>query len=138
MNLPPPGMSVRDERFMTLTPTGQQPVHELVISDAFCWAFSLSPGLFIGLHIPTSKESFITRLGLVPPSPSPPPKGGRGCLISLSCLESQGCHLILLSYFLPCFFSLVLLLFLSYHFSANVHSPDFSFPENFQIYFVNG
>ena len=32
------------------------------------------------------------------------PKGGRGCLMSRSCLESQGCHLIPLSYLLSCFF----------------------------------
>ena len=47
------------------------------------------------------------------------PKGGRGCLMYPCCLESQGCHLILLSYRLSCFFCLVLLLFLSCHFSAN-------------------
>ena len=40
------------------------------------------------------------------------PKGGRGCLMSPSCLESRGCHLIPLSYLLSCFFCLVLLLFL--------------------------
>ena len=45
-----------------------------------------------------------------------PLKGGRGCLMSSSCLESQGCHLVPLSYLLSCFFCLVLLLFL---FSAN-------------------
>ena len=27
-----------------------------------------------------------------------PPKGGRGCLMSPPCLESQGCHLISLCY----------------------------------------
>ena len=32
------------------------------------------------------------------------PKGGWGCLMSLSCLESQGCHFIPLSYLLSCFF----------------------------------
>ena len=47
------------------------------------------------------------------------PKGGRGCLMSHSCLESQGCDLIPLSYLLSCFFCPVLLLFLSCHFSAN-------------------
>ena len=50
------------------------------------------------------------------------PKGGRGWLMSPSCLESQGCHLLPLSYLLSCFFfspCLVLLLFLSCHFSAN-------------------
>ena len=47
------------------------------------------------------------------------PKGGRGCLMSPSCLESQGCHLIPLSYLLSGFFCLVLLLFPSCHFSAN-------------------
>ena len=47
------------------------------------------------------------------------PKGGQGCLMSSSCLESQGCHLIPLSYLLSCFFWLVLLLFLSCHFSVN-------------------
>ena len=31
---------------------------------------------------------------------SPPPKGGRGCLMSPPCLESQGCHLIPLCYLL--------------------------------------
>ena len=39
------------------------------------------------------------------------PKGGRGCLMSVSCLESQGCHLIPLSYLLSYFF-----LFFSYFF----------------------
>ena len=46
-----------------------------------------------------------------------PLKGGRGCLMSPSGLESQGCHLIPVSYLLSCFFCLVLL-FLSCHFSA--------------------
>ena len=46
-----------------------------------------------------------------------PPKGGRGCRMSLSCLDSQGCHLTPFSCLL--FFCLVLLLFLSCHFSAN-------------------
>ena len=32
----------------------------------------------------------------------PPPKGGRGCLMSPPCLESQGCHLIPLCYLLSC------------------------------------
>ena len=31
-----------------------------------------------------------------------PPKGGRGCLMSPHCLESQGCHLIPLCYLLSC------------------------------------
>ncbi|WP_419614080.1 hypothetical protein, partial [Thiolapillus sp.] len=31
-----------------------------------------------------------------------PPKGGRGCLMSPPCLESQGCHLIPLCYLLSC------------------------------------
>ena len=35
---------------------------------------------------------------------SAPPKGGQGCLMSPSCLESQGCHLVSLSYLLSCFF----------------------------------
>ena len=33
------------------------------------------------------------------------PKGGWGYLMAHSCLESQGCHLISLSYLLSCFFS---------------------------------
>ena len=48
-----------------------------------------------------------------------PPKEGQGCLMSHSCLESQGCHLVPLSYLLSYFFCLVFLLFLSCHFSAN-------------------
>ena len=57
------------------------------------------------------------------------PKGGRGCLMSPFCLESQGCHLISFSYLLSCvcvfsawsscFFCLVIFLLM-------VHSPDFS------------
>ena len=31
-----------------------------------------------------------------------PPKGGRGCLMSPPCLESQGCHLIPRCYLLSC------------------------------------
>ena len=64
-----------------------------------------------------------------------PPKGGRGCLMFPSCLESQGYHLIPLSYLV--FFCLVLLLFLSCLFLLMVHSPDF-LPENSQIFFVKG
>ena len=33
-----------------------------------------------------------------------PPKVGQRCVMSPSCLESQGCHLIPLFYFLSCFF----------------------------------
>ena len=51
------------------------------------------------------------------PFPRSPPhwprEGGRGCLMSPPCLESQCCHLIPLFYLLL-FFCLVLLLFLSY------------------------
>ena len=38
------------------------------------------------------------------------PKGGRECLMLTSCLESQGCHLIPLSYLLSFFLLLYLLL----------------------------
>ena len=41
----------------------------------------------------------------VPALPSPstlPRKGGRGCLMSPPCLESQGCHLIPLCYLVSC------------------------------------
>ena len=62
-----------------------------------------------------------------------PPKGGRGCLMSPSCLESQGCHLIPLSCLLSCFLCLVLLLFLSCHFSAN--GPFSFFPPKTLKYF---
>ena len=46
-------------------------------------------------------------------------KGCCGCRMSPSSLKSHGCLLIPLSYLLSCFFCLVLLLFLSCHFSAN-------------------
>ena len=61
------------------------------------------------------------------PSFCPPllsPEGGQGCLMSPSCLESQGCHLTPLSYLLSCFFCLVLFS-LSVIFCLMVHSPDF-------------
>ena len=54
-----------------------------------------------------------------------PLKSGQGCFMSLSCLESQGCHLIPLSYLISffcldssCSFCLVIFLLM-------VHSPDF-------------
>ena len=53
-----------------------------------------------------------------------------------SCLESQGCHLIPLSYLLSRFFCLVLLLFLSCHFSAKVHSPDFFFSRKLKYFLL--
>ena len=48
-----------------------------------------------------------------------------------SCLESQDCHLIPLSYLLSCFFCQVLLLF----FLVMVHSPDFFFSSKKLKYF---
>ena len=80
----------------------------------------------------------------LPPPPTPTPTGGRGCLMSLSCLESQGCPLIPLSYLLPCFLFFCLDLFPPppppppppFFFSCSfclviflrmVHSPDFFF-----------
>ena len=45
------------------------------------------------------------------------------------CLESQGCHLFALSYFLSGPLALSV-------FVLTVHSPDFIFPESSQIYFV--
>ena len=68
------------------------------------------------------------------PSLSGTPKGGPECLMSLSCLESQGCQLIPLSYILSYFFSLILLLFLSCRFSAN--GPFTSLSNN--LFFVKG
>ena len=64
-------------------------------------------------------------------------KGGWGCLMSLTFLESQGCHLIPLSCLLSCFsassscsFCLIVCLLM-------VHSPDF-LQENSQIFFIKG
>ena len=92
--------------------------HELMRS----WAPSLHRGLQEQAVDSTRLEllffplwSLLTKV----PRGCPTPKGGRGCLMSSPCLESQGCHLIPLSYLLSCFFCLVLLLFLSCHFSAN-------------------
>ena len=67
-----------------------------------------------------------------------PPKGGRGCLMSSPCLESQGCHLIPLSFFLSFFVCLVILLSLSCHFSANGPLSWLFPPENYQTCFVKG
>ena len=58
--------------------------------------------------------------------------------MSSSCLESQGCHLIPLSYLLSCCFCLILLLFLSCNFSANGALSLLFPPENSQIFFVKG
>ena len=71
-----------------------------------------------------------------PPPPSTSPTGGRGCLMFSSCLESQGCRLIPLSYLLSCLFFLPSPLDLSVlsFFLLMVHSPDLFFQENSQIY----
>ena len=54
-----------------------------------------------------------------PPHPlHPPRREARGCQMSLPCLESQGCHLIPLSYLLSCFSALSSCSFLSCRFSA--------------------
>ena len=82
-------------------------------------AFALF-GVWILDVLPARKVAWRVFIFIPPPPPPPPhPQAGRGCLMSPSCLESQGCHLIPLSYLLSCFFCLVLLLFLSCHFSAN-------------------
>ena len=61
-----------------------------------------------------------------------PQGGGWGCLMSTSCLESQGCHLILVFLSPLLFFYLVLLLFLFCPFSAN---GSFSFLFFFFFFF---
>ena len=79
-----------------------------------------SPCLFHPLQSLPVPPTIVHPLQSLPVPPATSPKGGRGCLMSPSCLESQGCHLIPLSYLLSCFFPcLALLLFLSCHFSAN-------------------
>ena len=85
-----------------------------------------------GLHQVGTFFLLWSLLTKVPPGCSTP-KGGWGCLMSPSCLESQGCHLIPLSYLLSCFFCLVLLLFLSCHFSANGPFSWLFFPLKTQI-----
>ena len=59
----------------------------------------------------------ITQVWLLGLLPASSPEGGRGCLMLLYCLKSQGCRLIPFSSLLS-FFSPILLLFLSCH-SAN-------------------
>ena len=107
-----------------------RPPLSLPPSLSFCCFFtsasssSASSSLFLLFHF-----LFLLSLCLLFISP---PTVGRGCLMSPSCLESQGCRLIPLSYLLSCFccccccLCLVLLLFLSCHFFLlMVHSPDF-------------
>jgi len=53
---------------------------------------------------------------------SMPPKGSRECLISLLCLESQGCQLIPLSYLISCFSDLSSWSFWLVIFPLMVHS----------------
>ena len=64
-----------------------------------------------------------------------PPKGGRGCLMSPPCLESQGCHLIPLCYLLSCSsaqscYPFFLIVFCLLALSSKL------FPENSSIFFV--
>ena len=58
------------------------------------------------------------------PHPPPPPKGDWGCLMSLSCVESQGCHWVPLSYLLSCFSASSSLSFCLALFQLMVQSPD--------------
>ena len=61
------------------------------------------------------------------------PNGDRGCLMSLSCLESQGCHLIPVSYLIFPFstqFSFSIDIFM-----LTIYFPNFS-PEVFTTFFV--
>ena len=62
-----------------------------------------------------------------------PSNGGQGCLLPTSCLESQGCYLIPLSYF--CSHLLPSPLALSVIFQLMVYSPDF-FPQNILQHFL--
>ena len=62
-----------------------------------------------------------------PPPPPPPthiPKGGWGCLMSLPCVESKGCHWVPLSYLLSCFSARPCLSFCLALFQVMVQSPD--------------
>ena len=59
-----------------------------------------------------------------PPTPTPIPKGDWGCLMSLSCVESQGCHWVPLSYLLSCFSARSSLSFCLALFQLMVQSPD--------------
>ena len=47
-------------------------------------------------HVFIDLKKAFTRSGMQPP------KGGRGCIMSPPCLESEGCHLIPLCYLLSC------------------------------------
>ena len=63
------------------------------------------------------------------------PEGGRGCLMSPPCLESQGCHLIPLCYLLSCSspwscYPFCLIVFCLLALSSKL------FPENSSIFFV--
>ena len=63
------------------------------------------------------------------------PKGGRGCLMSPPCLESQGCHLIPLCYLLSCssaesWYPFCLIVFCQLALSSKL------FLENSSIFFV--
>ena len=64
-----------------------------------------------------------------------PPKGGRGCLMSPPCLESQGCHLIPLCYLLSCSSASSCYPFCRIVFCLLAHSSKL-FTENSSIFFV--
>ena len=64
-----------------------------------------------------------------------PSKGGRGCLMSPPCLESQDCHLIPLCYLLSCSSAQSCYPFYLILFCLLVLSSEL-FPENSSIFFV--
>ena len=74
------------------------------------------------------------------------PEGRPGMSDLSSCLESQDCHLIPLSYVLSCLFFVFVLFFLPSPlvlfclviFLLMVHFPDFFFLHKTQIFFVKG
>ena len=90
--------------FNTSTPTERriEPTSDSLLRNLMDWddkltnirstSLSLSPPLSLSLH--------------PHPHPTPLPRnGGRGCLRSTPCLESQGCHLFALYYLLSCSFA---------------------------------
>ena len=111
-HLPPGSLSliersIRDDRDLLAESRLEIPVH---ITDRIHRATTVRQSCvnFNNLISITTQHSRVSvnrsqiSLRLLSFNSQSPPKGGRGCLMSPPCLESQGCHLIPLFYLLSC------------------------------------
>ena len=83
----------------SLSPPTHPPFLPCLISPPLSSLSHLTPSLSPSIHLLCPSLAFTPFPSFSPPTP----KGYWGCVMSTPCLESQGCHLIPLSYPFSCF-----------------------------------